>query len=125
GAGSAEMATLATYEKTFGIRQADAYTYARPEVGLNYAQNPGYIGSLDGMNAAVTSAGTAGPFGYLKGGVPFEDNSPTVSESYGFLAQPLAQQVPGAAFTTYVDAPIPGTSARGSLIGEYDHDGRA
>ncbi|MEV7323777.1 hypothetical protein [Streptomyces sp. NPDC093970] len=124
GAGSAEMAALATYERTFGIRQADAYTYARPEVGLNYAQSPGYIGSLDGMTAQVTSAGKTGPFGYLGGNVPFEDNAPDVSESYGYLAVPLAQQQAGATFTSYVDAPIPGSSARGSLVGEYAHDGR-
>ncbi|MGC5565152.1 hypothetical protein ACPYPG_20255 [Streptomyces sp. FR-108] len=124
GAGSAEMAALATFEQAFGIRQADAYTYARPEVGLNYAQEPGYIGSLDGTTAQVTSAGKAGPFGYLDGNVPFEDNAPGVSESYGYLAVPLAQQQAGATFTSYVDAPIPGSSARGSLVGEYAHDGR-
>lgn len=122
GAGSAEMAALAAYETAFGIPQVDAYTYARPEVGLNYAQDPGYIGSLDGVTAAVTAA--AGPFGYLKGNVPFEDNSPTVSESYGYLATPLATQAAGATFTSYVDAPIQGTSARGSLVGQYSHDGR-
>ncbi|MCX4236995.1 hypothetical protein [Streptomyces ortus] len=124
GAGSAEMEALATFERTFGIRQADAYTYARPEVGLNYAQAPGYMGSLDGATAQVTSAGKSGPFGYLDGDVPFEDNAPGVSESYGYLAVPLAQQQAGATFTSYVDAPIPGSSARGSLVGEYAHDGR-
>ncbi|MGA5701352.1 hypothetical protein [Peterkaempfera bronchialis] len=124
GAGSAEMAALAAFESTFGIRQVDAYTYSRPDVGLNWAQDPGYIGSLDGVAAQVTAAGTSGPFGYLKGAVPFEDNDPTVSESYGYLATPLAPQPSGATFTTYVDAPIPGTSARGSLVGEYAHDGR-
>ncbi|MFJ8939810.1 hypothetical protein ACIRL0_29535 [Streptomyces sp. NPDC102365] len=124
GAGSAEMEALATFERTFGIRQADAYTYARPEVGLNYAQAPGYIGSLDGATAQVTSAGKSGPFGYLDGDVPFEDNAPGVSESYGYLAVPLAQQQAGATFTSYVDAPIPSSSARGSLVGEYAHDGR-
>ncbi|MEU9007932.1 hypothetical protein, partial [Streptomyces sp. NPDC048551] len=35
-----------------------------------------------------------------------------------------AQPAPGADFTTYVDAPIPGTPRRGSLVGEYRHDGR-
>lgn len=125
GSGSAEMTALTSYEQSFGIRQVDAYTYARPEVGLNYAQNPGYIGSLDGTTAEVTPAGTAGPFGYLKGSVPFEDNSTTVSESYGYLAVPLAQQAAGATFTEYVGAPIPGDSGSGSLIGEYDHDGRS
>ncbi|MFI6444981.1 hypothetical protein [Kitasatospora sp. NPDC050543] len=119
-AGSAEMAALATFEATFGIRQVDAYTYARPDVGLNWAQDPGFIGTLDGTQGQVTSAGTAGPFGYLKGSVPFEDNDPNVSESYGYLATPLA----GAGFTPLVEAPIPGSTAKGSLVGEYSHDGR-
>ncbi|MFC8451911.1 hypothetical protein [Kitasatospora sp. NPDC057223] len=119
-AGSAEMTALAAFEATFGIRQVDAYTYARPDVGLNWAQAPGYIGSLDGAQGQVTTDGIAGPFGYLKGSVPFEDNSPTVGESYGYLATPLA----GADFKPLVDAPIPGTTARGSLVGEYTHDGR-
>ncbi|MFE6482531.1 hypothetical protein ACFVGN_06280 [Streptomyces sp. NPDC057757] len=124
GAGSAEMAALAAYEQTYQIPQVDAYTYAQPAVGLNWAQNPGYIGSLDGTTAQVTAAGLAGPFGYLEGAVPFEDNADDVSESYGFLSVPLAQQAAGAEFTTYVEAPIPGTAVDGSLIGEYAHDGR-
>ncbi|MDJ0465530.1 hypothetical protein [Streptomyces sp. H27-C3] len=120
GADSAEMAALVSYEKTFAVPQVDAYTYARPEVGLNYPANGGYSGSLDGATAEVTVAGKAGPFGYLDGAVPFEDNSPTVGESYAHVAKPL----PGTAFTSYVDAPIPGTQERGSLVGEYRHDGR-
>ncbi|MFT2018255.1 hypothetical protein ACMA1D_20800 [Streptomyces sp. 796.1] len=124
GAGSTEMAAITAYEKRFGIRQVDAYTYARPEVGLNFAQDPGYIGPLDGRSAQVTAAGKSGPFGYLDGRVPFEDNDPKVTESYGFLAVPLAQQVGDATFTSYVDAPIDGSTARGSLVGEYAHDGR-
>ncbi|SDJ87265.1 hypothetical protein [Streptomyces indicus] len=120
GEGSAEMAALATYEKTFAIPQVDAYTYARPEVGLNYPANGGYSGSLDGARAEVTAAGKAGPFGYLDGAVPFEDNSPTVGESYAFVAKPVA----GADFTPYVEAPLPGGQERGAIVGEYRHDGR-
>ncbi|MCX5211923.1 hypothetical protein OG689_22005 [Kitasatospora sp. NBC_00240] len=119
-AGSAEMTALAAFEAAFGIRQVDAYTYARPDVGLNWAQNPGYIGSLDGAQGQVTTTGLAGPFGYLKGSVPFEDNDPNIGESYGYLATPLA----GADFKPLVEAPIPGTTERGSLVGEYTHDGR-
>ncbi|MCX4670714.1 hypothetical protein OG453_29155 [Streptomyces sp. NBC_01381] len=117
GAGSAEMAALASYEQTYAIPQVDAYTYARPEAGL---QTPKFSGSLDGVRAQVTASGKSGPFGYLAGQVPFEDNSPSVNESYGFLAEPA----PGADFTSYVDAPVPGGSGRGSLVGEYRHDGR-
>jgi hypothetical protein len=119
-AGSAEMTALAAYEQTYAIPQVDAYTYARPEAGLNYPANGGYSGSLDGVSAQVTTAGAAGPFGYLDGPVPFEDNSPTVGESYAYLSTPVA----GADFTSYVDAPIPGGTTRGSLVGEYRHDGR-
>ncbi|MET9515681.1 hypothetical protein [Streptomyces sp. NPDC002994] len=120
GTGSAEMAALVAYEKTFAIPQVDAYTYARPEVGLDPPANGGYSGSLDGARAEVTAAGKAGPFGYLEGAVPFEDNAPTVSESYAHAAKPA----PGADFTPYVDVPLPGSAERGSLVGEYRHDGR-
>ncbi|CCK25155.1 hypothetical protein BN159_0776 [Streptomyces davaonensis JCM 4913] len=119
-AGSAEMAALVAYEQTYDIPQVDAYTYARPEAGLKYPVEGGYAGSADGMRAEVTAAGLAGPFGYLDGAVPFEDNSPTVGESYAYLSTPVA----GADFTPYVEATIPGTQRRGSLVGEYRHDGR-
>ncbi|WP_217178342.1 hypothetical protein [Streptomyces sp. AC495_CC817] len=119
-AGSTEMTALAEYERTYAIPQVDAYTYARPEAGLQYPVYGGYSGGLDGAEAQVTDAGKAGPFGYLDGAVPFEDNDPAVGESYGYLSRP----VEGADFTSYVDAAIPGGSTRGSLVGEYRHDGR-
>jgi hypothetical protein len=122
-AGSAEMAALVGYEQTFGIRQVDAYTYAQPAVGLNYAANPGYIGSLDGTTGTVTAAGLAGSFRYLKGTLPFEDNDPAVTESYGYLATPLATQAAGATFTPLITSPIPGSGSQGVLAGEYDHSG--
>ncbi|MFF2616418.1 hypothetical protein [Kitasatospora sp. NPDC058046] len=119
-----EMTAIATYEAAFNVRQIDAYTWANPAVGLNYAQNPGFVGTLDGFQGATTTAGTSGPFGYLKGSVPFEDNDPNVGESYGYLATPLASLPAGASFVPLVDAPIPNTASRGSLVGEYTHDGR-
>lgn len=119
-AGSAEMSALAAYEQTYAIPQVDAYTYARPQVGLQVPTFGGYSGSVDGVRAQVTPAGQAGPFGYLDGAVPFEDNSPTVGESYAYLSAPAA----GADFTPYVQAPVPGTTKQGSLVGEYRHDGR-
>ncbi|WP_320783404.1 hypothetical protein [Streptomyces sp. CRN 30] len=118
--GSAEMAALAAYEQTYAIPQVDAYTYARPQVGLDAAVGSGYAGSVDGVQAEVTAAGKNGPFGYLEGAVPFEDNSATVGESYAYLSAPAA----GADFTPYVEATGPGTSVKGSLVGEYRHDGR-
>ncbi|MFJ6699059.1 hypothetical protein ACIQM4_23665 [Streptomyces sp. NPDC091272] len=116
-AGSGEQAALVAYERLYGVPRVNAYTYARPQVGL---QVPAYSGSVDGVRAEVTAAGRGGPFGYLEGAVPFEDNSPAVGESYAFLAEPA----PGADFTTYVQAPIPGGAGTGSLVGEYRHDGR-
>ncbi|MFD3323961.1 hypothetical protein [Streptomyces sp. NPDC058701] len=117
GEGSAEMAALAAYETTYGIRQVDAYTWSHPGVGLEYTDNGGYGGELDGTRAAVTAAGKAGPFGYLGGQVAFEDNSPLVPESYGFMGKPRA------GYTSYLDAPV--GSGRASLVGEYTHDGRS
>ncbi|MEU3978971.1 hypothetical protein AB0F77_02495 [Streptomyces sp. NPDC026672] len=119
-AGSAEMTALADYERAYAIPQVDAYTYARPEAGLQYPVAPGYSGSIDGAQATVTAAGKAGPFGYLEGSVPFEDNDPAIGESYAYLSRPA----PGADFTPYVEAPVPGSTERGSLVGEYRHDGR-
>ncbi|MFE7842563.1 hypothetical protein ACFU53_42825 [Streptomyces sp. NPDC057474] len=119
-AGSTEMAALATYEQTYAIPQVDAYTYARPEAGLQYPIYGGYSGSIDGAEAQVTDAGKAGAFGYLDGVVPFEDNDPAIGESYAYLSKPVA----GADFTPYVEAAIPGQSTRGTLVGEYRHDGR-
>ncbi|MDJ0383283.1 hypothetical protein [Streptomyces sp. G-G2] len=116
GAGSAEMAALSAYETTYNIRQVDAYTWAHPEVGLEYTDNGGYSGTLDGTQAAVTAAGKTGPFGYLGGQVAFEDNSPLIPESYGFIAKPRA------GYTSFLDAPV--GSGRASLVGEYAHDGR-
>ncbi|MEU3490937.1 hypothetical protein [Streptomyces massasporeus] len=119
-AGSSEMAALAAYEQTYDVPQVDAYTYARPEAGLQYPVHGGYSGSIDGKRAEVTAAGKSGPFGYLDGAVPFEDNDPAIGESYAYLSKPVA----GADFTPYVEAAIPGQSAKGTLVGEYRHDGR-
>ncbi|MFJ4188982.1 hypothetical protein, partial [Kitasatospora sp. NPDC089509] len=118
---AAEMTAIATYEAAFNVRQIDAHAVASAGVGLNPAPK---AGNLDGLQAVVTAAGTSGPFGYLKGSVPFEDNDPNVSESYGYLATPLANLPSGASFVPLVDAAIPGSTTRGSLVGEYTHDGR-
>lgn len=118
GAGSAEQTALENYERTYGIPQVDAYTWAHPGVGLDYTSEGGWAGTLDGREAAVTGAGRAGYFGYLDGAFTFEDNDTAVQESYGYVARPRT------GFTSYVDIPVPAGSGRGSLIGEYRHDGR-
>ncbi|MEV5309055.1 hypothetical protein [Streptomyces sp. NPDC052610] len=118
GAGSAEQTALETYERTYGVPQVDAYTWAHPGVGLDYTSEGGWAGALDGREATVTEAGRAGWFGYLDGPLAFEDVDPAVQESYGYVARPRA------GFTSYVDIPVPGGTGRGSLVGEYAHDGR-
>ncbi|MFJ6354119.1 hypothetical protein ACIQKB_32320 [Streptomyces sp. NPDC092046] len=117
GPDSAEQTALFAYERTFGIPQVDAYTWAHPGVGLDYTDDGGYSGVLDGARASVTPAGQAGPFRHLRGAVDFEDNDPSVAESYGYAGRPRA------GYTSYLDLPV-GGGARASLIGEYAHDGR-
>ena len=118
-AGAAENAALFAYETTFGIRQIDAYTWAHPGVGLEYTDNGGWVGVLDGVQTSVTAAGrSTGPFGYLDGPLRFEDNSPLVSESYGAAGKPRE------GYTSYLDTAVGDSGARGSLLGEYAHDGR-
>ncbi|WP_234045943.1 hypothetical protein [Streptomyces adelaidensis] len=118
GADSAEQSALETYERTYGVPQVDAYTWAHPGVGLDHTSEGGWAGTLDGREAEVTDAGRGGHFGYLDGQLAFEDNSATLHESYGFVARPRT------GYTSYLDIAVPGGSGRGSLVGEYAHDGR-
>ncbi|MER5962528.1 hypothetical protein [Streptomyces sp. NPDC002057] len=115
--GSAEDTALRTYERTFGIPQVDAYTWSHPGVGLDYTNEGGWSGVLDGTTAGVTAAGRTGPFQYLAGALTFEDNDPTIAESYGYAGRPRA------GYTSYLDVPVDG-GGRASLVGEYTADGR-
>ncbi|WP_030691862.1 hypothetical protein [Streptomyces globisporus] len=117
GPDSAEQTALQTYERTFGVPQVDAYTWSHPGVGLDYTDQGGWSGVLDGTTAGVTAAGRAGPFRYLAGALAFEDNDPTTAESYGYAGRPR----PG--YTSYLDMPVDG-GGRASLVGEYATDGR-
>jgi hypothetical protein len=114
--GSGELAALQRYEQRFGVRQVTAYVWPKPAVGLGRAT---YAGPLDGLTATVTPQGRAGPFGYLRGPVPFEDNTPGVPEAYGFLAAPAA----GAEFVPYVTGRAR-TGATGVLAGVHRDGGR-
>ncbi|KQX53282.1 MULTISPECIES: hypothetical protein [unclassified Streptomyces] len=118
GPDSAEHTALQAYERTFGIPQVDAYTWSHPGVGLDYTNEGGWSGVLDGTTAGVTAAGRAGPFGYLNGALTFEDNDPAISESYGYAGRPRA------GYTSYLDMPVDGAGGRASLVGEYAADGR-
>ncbi|MFG2333729.1 hypothetical protein ACGFMM_29525 [Streptomyces sp. NPDC048604] len=117
GPDSPEQAALAAYERTYGIPQVDAYTWAHPGVGLDYTSEGGWSGVLDGVTASLTAAGRSGPFRHLDGPVTFEDNDPAVSESYGYAGRPRE------GYTSYLDLPVTG-GGRASLIGEYARDGR-
>ncbi|MFF8376430.1 hypothetical protein ACF07V_09915 [Streptomyces sp. NPDC015661] len=117
GPDSAEATTLQAYERTFGIPQVDAYTWSHPGVGLDYTDQGGWSGVLDGRQAGVTAAGQSGPFRYLAGALTFEDNDPSISESYGYAGRPRA------GYTSYLDIPVDG-GGRASLVGEYAADGR-
>ncbi|MCU1458207.1 MAG: hypothetical protein JWL73_2299 [Actinomycetia bacterium] len=115
-----EKAALVTYETTFGIRQVDSFNWPGAATGLNTVTGSGptggFAGSLDGAIAKVTPVGKTGPFSYLAGPVQFEDNSPAVSESFGYVAIPLPN-TSTRTYSTLIDAPIPGSSQRGSLLG--------
>ncbi|MGC4937303.1 fibronectin type III domain-containing protein [Kribbella sp. DT2] len=122
---AAELTALHTYEAAFGVRQVDASTWAHPGVGLNYAENPGYVGTLDGITATATTAGKAEAFKSLDGPVGFENLDPAVLESDGFIARPLPDNAAaGTSYRMLVSAPMPGVTEQGSLVGVYTHEGR-
>ena len=116
-----ELAALTAYEQKFDIPQVNAYIYPGAGVGL---QTPTYAGPMDGVSATLTTAGKS-VFSYLKGSVPFEDNSPAVAESYGYLAVPLpADATTGAVATPLLTAAAPDGTAGNSLVTEYKADSR-
>ncbi|MFI8766203.1 hypothetical protein ACIGN6_14955 [Streptomyces sp. NPDC053792] len=119
GPDSAEATALHAYERTFGIPQVDAYTWSHPGVGLDYTDQGGWSGVLDGTTAGVTAAGRTGPFRYLAGALTFEDNDPSIAESYGYAGRPRV------GYTSFLDIPVDGAGGgRASLVGEYATDGR-
>jgi hypothetical protein len=100
----AEFDLLHAYELKFGIRQLDVNAFPGPVLGLNFAST---TGTLDGMAASLTAVGQA-QFPSLKGPVPFEDLSPTVSESFGETATPCDATTAACnatSFETLVQAP--------------------
>src|SRR5690349_1214997 len=79
----AEWATLAKFERTFGIRQLSDYTAPSPAHGLT----PVAGSTTDGQVGTLTAAGHAA-FPYLKGPVAIADDDPTVAETFGYAAKP-------------------------------------
>ncbi len=116
GLSAAEQSALAWYERTFHVRQVDAYSPPTPELGMNL---PVYGGLLRGA-VSVTEAGASAGFGYLNGSFPFSGGAAGAAP-FGYLAEPL----PGNGATPLLDAAIPGSSgSAGALVWQYDSLGR-
>ena len=119
GLSLAEQTALSAYERSYGVRQVDAYVYPGAATGQ---AGPAYSGVLDGATATVTPAGLAGPFSYLKGALPIDNADPAVTEVYGYLAAPAAGLPAGQSFTSLLDVTV--GSSKGSVVGVYAHDFR-
>ena len=65
---------------------------------------------------SVTSAGASAGFGYLNRSFPFSGGLAGPAP-FGYLPDP----VPGGGATPLLDAAIPGSSGRGTLVWQYDH----
>ena len=115
----AERATLARYETTFKVREFSAYNWPSAGIGLENQ----YSGAVDGMTGDLSGAAKTNGFDYLKGSVTFDDLSPSVAESYGYIAKTAALS-DGATYTPYLTLPVPGTGNSGSLLGVYAKGGR-
>jgi hypothetical protein len=115
GLSAGEESALAWYERTFHVRQVDAYSPPMPGIGMN---PPVYSGPLSGITH-VTKAGASAGFGYLNGSFPFSGEAAGPAP-FGYLAEP----VPGGGATPLLDAAIPGSSGRATLVWQYDSLGR-
>jgi hypothetical protein len=122
GLTAAEKTALDKYQREFKVRRLSAYVWPSASIGLN---GPTWSGPFDGFTAQVTAAGKTNQFGYLNGPVPFDDNDPAISETYGYLPIPLpADTVNKRSFTNFVEVPIPQTTSNGTLIGVWNDNGR-
>ncbi|MCZ4492938.1 MAG: hypothetical protein JWP53_1869 [Conexibacter sp.] len=110
-----EWATLAKFERTFGVRRLSDYTAPSPAHGLNTVAAGA---SQDGKVGTLSAAGKAA-FPYLKGPIPIpnDDPSTTTSEAFGSAGTPTDP----ANWQSLVDAP-----GGGSYLGVFTHpdDGR-
>jgi hypothetical protein len=113
GLSAAERTALTGYERTFGVREVDAYTPPMSDVGMS---SPVYSGPLSG-SASITGAGASAGFGYLNQTFPFSGGI-TGQAQYGYLADPL----PGS--TPLVNLAIPGSGTSGTLVWQDEDSGR-
>lgn len=119
GMSADELTALASYEARFAVREIDSYVWPNASVGMN---TPSYSGTLDATTTTVTSAAKSNSFGYLNGTFTFEGTAGG-TESYGYLATPLANTAT-TSFTPYLTEPIPGGTTTGTLAGVYASAGR-
>ena len=118
GLSAAELTTLATYERTYGVRQVDAFVSPGGGVGL---QAPTFAGTLDGTILTPTADARGDAFGYLGASLSVDDNDPAVSEVYGYLSPGTALGT-GETFTPLLNATAGGVT--GPVVGVYGHDYR-
>lgn len=117
-----ERLALQAYEKKFNVRQVLAYVHPSGAVGLT---PPTYTGPLDGASANLTSAATSGPFNYLRGGFTIQDADPAITETYGYLADPVVGNPYVGTFEPLVTATAPSGRTTGVLAGVHrTFDGR-
>lgn len=114
----AEKTALADYQRSYLVRQVDAYVWPGAAVG---SAGPVYSGQLDGSTATVTDAGRDAAFGYLDGDITIDNGDPAQAEVWGYLAAPATAPPAGESFTPLVTASAGGAS--GSIIGVHTHDG--
>jgi hypothetical protein len=119
GLSAAEQTALATYERSYGVRQVDAYVFPGATLGMTA---PTYAGQLDGATATVSAAGLAGSFSYLKGSLTIDNIDPAVIETYGYLAAGASGLPAGQTYTPLVSVTAGGST--GSIVGVYAHDYR-
>ena len=116
-----EKTALVNFETTFGIRQVDSYTWPTAAVGLNTVTGSGatggFAGSLDGTHCqdhAAPRSRARSPTSRVRSRST-TSTRPSASRS-ATSAIPLANTATRT-FTTLLDAPVPGSTRRGSLLG--------
>ncbi|MCP3801450.1 hypothetical protein NLX83_19515 [Allokutzneria sp. A3M-2-11 16] len=117
GLAAAELTALADYERRYSVRQLNAFVY--PTAATGFAA-PGYAGPLDGTVAQLTQPALSDAFKQLRGPVAFDNNSPVVDESYGYLAAPL----PGVSVTPILTGKSPNGAAQGVLAAVLEDNKR-
>ncbi|WP_210408380.1 hypothetical protein [Allokutzneria sp. NRRL B-24872] len=114
---AAELTALADYERRYSVRQLNAFVY--PTAATGFAA-PTYSGTLDGTVSQLSQPALSGAFKQLRGPVAFDDNSPVVDESYGYLAAAL----PGASVTPILTGKSSSGAAQGLLAAVHEDNRR-